>query len=171
MADLSATEFSLVLVVFRVIFGLVFAAHGWGKRKGGIEGTAKWFDSMGMRPGRVHAHLASLTEMAAGLMLALGVLTSFAAAGVVGVMVVAGYTTHRKNGFFIVKGGWEYTFMVALTAVAIAGLGPGDWSIDAALGLDETLNGYVGLAIALALGVAGGVAQLAAFYRPPAEAA
>ena len=89
MADLSATEFSVVLVAFRVIFGLVFAAHGWAKRKGGIEGTANWFDSMGMRPGRVHAHLASLTEIGTGLMLALGVLTSFAAAGVVGVL---GYT-------------------------------------------------------------------------------
>jgi putative oxidoreductase len=169
VSDLTATEFSLVLLVFRVIFGLVFASHGWAKRKGGLDGTARWFDGMGMRPGRLHAQLASLTEIGTGVMLALGVLTSFAAAGVVGVMVVAGYTSHRKNGFFIVKSGWEYTFMVALTAVAIAGLGPGDWSIDAAAGLDEIFNGYVGLAIALALGIAGGIAQLGVFYRPPAE--
>ncbi len=171
MADLTATEFSFVLLAFRVIFGLVFAAHGWAKRKGGIDGTAAWFDSMGMKPGRVHAQLASLTEMGTGIMLALGVLTSFAAAGVVGVMLVAGYTSHRKAGFFIVKSGWEYTFMVALMAAVIAGLGPGDWSIDAGIGLDESLNGFVGLAIALVLGVAGGIGQLAAFYRPPAPAA
>lgn len=167
--DLSSSEFAAVLAAFRIIFGLVFAAHGWGKRKGGIDGTAGWFDSMGMKPGRFHAHAASLTEIGAGLLLAVGFLTSFAAAAVVGVMVVAGYTSHRNNGFFIVKDGWEYTFMTALSAVAIAGLGPGDWSIDEAVGLVDTLNGWVGLAVAIGVGVAAGVGQLAAFYRPPAE--
>lgn len=167
MADLTDFEFSSVMLVFRVIFGLIFAAHGWAKRKGGIDGTAGWFDSIGMRPGRVHAQLASLTEIGAGLLLALGLLTPVAAAAVVGVMVVAGYTSHRDNGFFIVKEGWEYTFVVALVAVAIAGLGPGDASIDAALGIIDELNGFVGVAIALA-GVVVGVAQMALFYRPPA---
>lgn len=170
MADLTANEFSLVLLVLRVLFGLVFASHGLAKRKGGLGGTAAWFDSMGMRPGKVHAQLASLTEIGTGLLLAVGFLTPFAAAGVVGVMVVAGYTTHRKNGFFIVKSGWEYTFMVALMAVAIGGLGAGDWSVDAALDLDETWNGMIGLGIAILLGAAGGIAQLLAFYRPPAKA-
>lgn len=168
MADLTTGEFATVMVVFRVAFGLIFAAHGWAKRSGGIDGTAGWFDSIGMKPGRLHAQIASLTEIGAGLMLAVGFLTPFAAAAVVGVMVVAGYTSHRDNGFFIVKEGWEYTFVVALVAVAIAGLGPGDVSIDAALGLDDSLHGYVGMAIALA-GVAVGVAQMAAFYRPPAK--
>lgn len=168
MADLTPEEFATVMVVFRVAFGLIFAAHGWAKRSGGIEGTAGWFDSIGMKPGRLHAQVASLTEIGAGLMLAVGFLTPVAAAAVVGVMVVAGYTSHRDNGFFIVKEGWEYTFVVALVAVAIAGLGPGDASLDAALGLDDSLNGFVGLAIALA-GVAVGVGQMVVFYRPPAK--
>ncbi|MFT7597471.1 MAG: putative oxidoreductase [Acidimicrobiales bacterium] len=170
MGDLTSTEFGTVLLALRVIFGLVFAGHGWGKCKNGIDGTAGWFDSIGMKPGRVHALLASITEIGAGLMLAAGLLTSFAAAGVVGVMAVAGYTSHRKNGFFIVKDGWEYTFIVALIAVSIAGLGPGKWSIDSALSISDSLNGFVGLAIALVLGVGVGIAQLALFYRPPAEA-
>ena len=169
MGDLTNTEFAAVLLVFRVVFGLVFAAHGVAKRKGGIDGTAGWFDSLGMRPGRLHAQLASLTEIVSGLLLALGFLTSFAAAAVVGVMVVAGYTVHRKEGFFIVKNGWEYTFMVSLMAVLIAGVGPGDWSVDAGIDLADTLNGWVGLAIAVGVGVVGGVGQIVAFYRPPAD--
>jgi putative oxidoreductase len=167
MTSLTDTEFALIALVFRVVFGLVFAAHGWAKRKNGIDGTAAWFDSIGMKPGRLHAQAASLTEIGAGLLLALGFLTSFAAAAVVGVMVVAGYTSHRKNGFFIVKDGWEYTFMVAITAVFIAGVGPGDWSLDEALGLADGFNGFVGVAVAIGVGVVAGIAQLATFYRPP----
>lgn len=165
---LEQTEFDVVMATFRVIFGLVFAAHGWAKRfsGGGIDGTAGWFDSIGMRPGRMHANLASTMEMLTGVLLVVGLLTPFAAAGIVGIMVVAGWTVHRDKGFFIVGEGWEYTFMVALSAVAIAGLGPGRLSIDQGLGLADDLNGWVGLAIALVLGTAGGVAQLVLFYRP-----
>ncbi len=127
MNDLATTDFNVVLLVFRVLFGLTFAAHGYAKRfQGGrLAGTAKWFDSMGMRPGRIHAEIASLAEIGAGLGLALGLFTPLAAAACVGVMVVAGYTVHRGK-FFIVKDGWEYTFVVALIAVTIAGLGPGE---------------------------------------------
>ncbi len=170
---LDQTEFDAVMAAFRVIFGLVFAAHGWAKRfsGGGIDGTAGWFDSMGMRPGKVHANLASGTEMLTGVMLAVGLLTPFAAAGIIGVMVVAGWTVHRNDGFFIVSNGWEYTFIVGLIAAAIAGLGPGRWSIDQGLGLADDLNGWTGLAIALVLGIVGGVAQIVLFYKPdPAPA-
>lgn len=165
---LEQTEFDLVMAGFRVIFGLVFAAHGWAKRfsGGGLEGTAGWFESIGMKPGRLHAQLASGTEMLAGVMLALGLLTPFAAAGIIGVMVVAGWVVHRSHGFFIVGNGWEYTFMVGLMALAVAGLGPGRWSVDRALGIVDELSGWVGLAIAVILGIGAGVGQLALFYRP-----
>ncbi len=166
MADLSATYFSTIILVFRVVFGLVFAGHGWGKRKGGIDGAAKSFESKGIRPGRVHAQLASLTEIGTGLMIAFGLLLPFAAAGVVGVMVVAGWTL-RNNGFWILNQGWEYTLMLALTAALLAGLGAGDYSLDAVFDLVDPLNGLVGVALALGIGVMAGVGHLAAFYRPP----
>lgn len=168
MNDLTGTEFDLVLAILRVAFGLTFAAHGYAKffQGGRIAGTAGWFDSMGMKPGRVHAVLAASTEMASGIALAVGLFTPFAAAAVIGVMVVAGYTVHRGT-FFIVKNGWEYTFVVALIAATIAGLGPGEWSLDHVLGLVDPLNGVVGLLIAVGVGVAGGIGQIAVFYRPP----
>ncbi|MEZ5376996.1 MAG: DoxX family protein [Acidimicrobiales bacterium] len=170
MSDLATSDFNLIMLVFRVLFGLTFFSHGYAKQfQGGkIAGTAGWFDSMGMKPGKVHAQLAAGTEMGAGLLMALGLVTPLAAAAVVGVMVVAGYTVHRGN-FAVVKNGWEYTFVTALLAVAIAGLGPGEWSIDEALGLTDDVNGLVGAAIALVVGVAAGIGQIAAFYRPPAE--
>ncbi len=169
MGDLSTGEFEVVLVVFRVIFGFVFALHGWGKVKNGIGGTAGWFDSIGMKPGRLHAIAAASTEIGTGVLMMLGFLTSLAAAGMVGVMVVAGWTVHRHNGFMIVKDGWEYTFMVGLTAVLLAGLGPGGLSVDATLDIADELNGWVGLAVAVGLGVIAGVTQIVVFYRPPAR--
>ncbi len=172
MENLDPNEFDLVVFIFRVLAGLTFAAHGYAKmfRGGKIDGTAGWFDSIGMKPGRLHALAAAIAEMGTGVMLALGFLTPLAAAGMIGVMVVAGWTVHRSSGFFIVSGGWEYTFVVALIAFAVAGLGPGRWSIDHGIGLADSLSGYLGMAIALIAGVGAGVAQLAVFYRPPEPA-
>ena len=163
---MDAPDAALLLV--RVAIGLTVAAHGIPKLKS-LAGTAGWFDSIGMRPGALHARAAGGGEVLAGVFLAAGLLTSFAALGVVALMVVAGWTSHRHNGFFIISEGWEYTFVLAVIAVTIAMLGPGEISIDRALGIDTDLHGWLGGAIALGGGVAGGVAFLAAFYRPPSS--
>jgi len=162
-------EYNAAMLLLRVAFGLTMAAHGYAKvfKGGKLAGTAGWFDSIGMKPGALHARLAAGTEILAGIGLAVGLLTTFSAMGFVGLMLVAGYVVHRSNGFFIVSEGWEYTFILAVAAVGIAMLGPGDWSLDAALDIDRTFDGWVGLAIAGAGGIAAGVAQLATFYRPP----
>ena len=168
-------EMNLAMLILRVGIGLTFAAHGYGKifQGGRIPGTAGWFDSMGMKPGKLHAWMAALTEIGAGLLLALGLFTPLAAAGMVGVMVVAAWTVHRHNGFMIVREGWEYTFVLAVVAACVATLGPMEWSVDNALGIDDDLDGYIGLAIGAGGGVLAGVMQLLVFYRPPkpAEAA
>ena len=168
---MSTNTYNTALLILRVMLGLTIAAHGYGKffTGGRIPGTAGWFDSMGMKPGKVHALMAASTEIGAGLLLAAGLLTSLAAGGIVGLMVVAGYTVHRNNGFFIVKSGWEYNFVLAVVAVAIAIAGPGQWSLDDKLDLATKLDGLVGLLLSAVLGVVAGVGLLAAFYRPPAD--
>ena len=120
------------LLVLRLALGLTLAMHGYNKFFGGgrIPGTAGWFDSIGMKPGLFHARVAASTEIAAGLGLALGLLTPIPAAGFVALMLVAAWTVHRHNGFFIVKEGWEYNLVLAVAAVAIAGTGPGRYSLD-----------------------------------------
>src|SRR5262245_54018967 len=87
------------LLLIRVVAGLTMAAHGYQKffLGGRIAGTGRWFDSMGMRPGRLHALAAASTEIGAGVLLALGLLTSFAGAAFVALMLVAAYTVHRAN--------------------------------------------------------------------------
>jgi putative oxidoreductase len=162
---------NLALLILRVTLGLTMAAHGYNKFFGGgrIPGTAGWFDSMGMRPGKVHAVLAASTEMGAGLAFAAGLFTPLAAAGFVALMIVAAWTVHRKSGFFIVKSGWEYNLVLAVVPACIAGVGPGEWSLDHALKIDDNLWGWRGLLIAFGVGIVAGIGQLVLFYRPPAD--
>jgi putative oxidoreductase len=162
----SATN--LALLVLRAATGLTLAAHGWNKffSGGRLPGTGRWFDSIGMRPGRLNAWLAAGTEVGAGVLLAAGLVTPVSAGGVIGVMVVAGWTVHRSNGFFILKEGWEYVFVLAVAALVVATLGPGEWSLDKALGITDDLAGWSGFWLALILGVGGAILQLAAFWRP-----
>ena len=160
---------NLALLLLRVSLGLMMAYHGYNKIKGGLAGTAGWFDSIGMKPGRLHAAMAAGTEIGSGLLLALGLLHGPAAAAMVAVMVVAGWSVHRNNGFLILNEGWEYVFIIAVAATALAALGPGDWSVDAALGLADDLDGWVGFGLAVG-GVIAGIGQLAIFFRPPPSA-
>ena len=170
----TAMSIDMGLMALRASLGMMIFVHGYNKafRGGRIAGTGRWFQSMGMRPGVVHAALAAYTEMAVGVMLVIGLLTQVAAAGLIGVMVVAYWTVHRGKGFMITGEGWEYVALIALTSLVCATLGPGRVSVDGALDIAERLQGWSGAGIALLLGVGSGMAQLLLFYRPssPAEA-
>ncbi|MGH9007722.1 MAG: DoxX family protein [Acidimicrobiales bacterium] len=165
---------ALALLVLRVSVGGVFMAHGINHIYGGgkIAGTAGWFESLGMKPGRLHAWTASLTEVGASGLLFLGLLTPVAAAGVIGVMLVAWITNHRKNGFFIFRPGegYEYVMTLTLMGVVISIIGPGEWSLDNATGLINHITGWIGLAIGLGAGAGGALALLAGFWRPEPKA-
>jgi putative oxidoreductase len=177
LADIAAEDLgsfddmSIGLLILRVITGVSVAAHGWNKFFGGgkIPGTARWFESMGMRPnGKVHAVLAASTELGGGLLFALGFLTPLAAAAIVGLMIVAGWTTHRENGFFIVKSGWEYNLILATIAIGVATLGPGRYSLDWIIGIEASFQPMLGLAVSAGLGALAGIGLLVTCYRPPA---
>ena len=132
---------NLALLGLRLILGAVMLAHGINHIIGGgkIAGTGRWFESLGMKPGPLHAWLASLTEVGAGVMLVLGLLTPLACAGVLGVMLVALITNHWKNGFFIFRPGegYEYVLTLIVVSLCLALLGSGEWSVDDAAGDDR----------------------------------
>lgn len=164
-------QLSFGLLLLRLCIGLFLAAHGVNKvaGPGGLDGTARWFGSIGMRWPRWQARLAASTEIGAGLMFAAGLLTPLAAAGIVGVMLVATVVAHWKVGFFIFRPGqgWEYVVTIAVVAFAVGTMGAGEWSLDEVL--DLHLDDWWGAVVAGGLGVAGAVLQLAVSYRPPRE--
>ena len=171
MEPLDVDAVNTVLLGLRVAAGLMLFAHGWNHlvrvRQG--SGVADWFESMGLRPGPMHAWLVTLTELGAGPLLVVGLLTPLAAAGLVGVAVVAWITNHRKAGFFVFRRpteGWEYVMILTVLGIALGALGPGEWSLDHALDLATDLDGWTGLAIAGGAGIGGGLLLLAVFWRP-----
>ena len=164
-----STTFSVCVLLMRVMLGGMIAAHGLNKFFGGgkIAGTTAWFDSMGMRPAKANALMAATTEVGAGVLLIIGLLTPLACAALVSLMVVAIITVHYKNGFFVFNPGQgiEYCLVVAVMAVALGGLGAGKFSVDHAAKV-WTLRPSAGLAVAAVVGIGGALLQLAACYRP-----
>src|SRR5678815_1050474 len=92
--DGGQNDMDIGLLVLRLAVGLTMAAHGGQKLFGwfggyGIAGTGGFLESLGFRPGKVHAGLAGTAELLGGLLIALGLLTPVGAALVIAVMVVA----------------------------------------------------------------------------------
>lgn len=166
------TAFDTALLILRLWLGIVMLAHGFNHARS-IDSTASWFESKGFRQPKLNARASAAGELAIGLGIATGLLTAFAAAGLIATMTVAFGSIHRFAGFFVFKRpdeGYEYVATLAVAALVLAIIGPGGASLDAAFSLDGTFDGWAGLVIGLA-GVAAGAGQLAAFWRKPADVA
>lgn len=158
----------LGLTALRWVVGSLFFGHGTQKLFGwfggpGPEATAESFEKMGLRPGRRHATAAGAGEAGGGALVALGLFTPAAAATLIGVMSTAIRKVHFKNGVWAGQGGYEYNLVLMAAMVALADVGPGDLSLDNALGIEVK-----GPLVAL-LALAGGVAGSAILTRPQPE--
>lgn len=156
------------ILVARVWAGVVMLAHGLNHART-LDGTTNWFAKVGYKSPQMNARLSAASELAIGLGLITGVLTSFAVGGLVATMTVAFWSIHRFAGFFVFHRpdeGYEYVVTLALLALVIAVVGPGPVSGDALLGIEDTFNGGTGALIA-GLGIVVGAGQLAVFWRKP----
>jgi putative oxidoreductase len=158
----------------RVALGITMIAHGYNHAFGGgkLPGTTRWFASIGIEPARVHALLATVTELGCGVLLILGLFTPLAAAGVAGTLFVALISNHIKNGFFIFRPGegYEYVLFIILTAFGLGALGGGKYSIDYKLvsHFHGWLYGGKGLLVTL-VGIVFGALLLITCWTPPAK--
>ena len=130
----------LGLLALRLVLGAVFLAHGAQKAFGafggpGFEGAAGFIGSIGFRRARFWTALAVGGELAAGFLFLLGLLTPLAGLLVLATMAVAIAKVHGPKGFFVQDGGYEYNLVLIVTALAVAAIGPGRFSLDYVLGL------------------------------------
>ncbi|MFM8303991.1 MAG: DoxX family protein [Actinomycetota bacterium] len=171
MNDLDA--YNLAALIARLWIGGVFLAHGLRHFKAvrSGPGMADWFDSLGLKNGRLQAMNVTYLEIAAGAALVLGFLTPFSYGGAASIALVALITNHRTNGFwsFLPGEGWEYTGTLTAVCIALGGFGPGEWSLDHALGFSFPFEAGTALLIAAALGILGTAVFLLVFWRPPAK--
>lgn len=129
-------------VVLRVMVGAMFVAHGMQKLfgafgGGGLEGTAGYFESIGLAPGFALAVVVGVIEFAGGLMLIAGALTRYAAVALVAVMLGAIWKVHLANGFFmnwaVTAGrghGVEYSLVIIAALLCLVLTGPGAFSVE-----------------------------------------
>jgi putative oxidoreductase len=147
-------------LMLRATIGGYFFGHGMQKLAGwfgghGLEGTGEFFEQVGLRPGRESALLAGAAEAGGGSLLALGLFTPAAASMLTGVMTNAIRHVHAKNGLWNTDGGVELPAVILAALAALVDSGPGDYSLDEALGIG--LRGPVVAALAMCGGAAAAV--------------
>jgi putative oxidoreductase len=156
----------LGIALLRVVIGALFMGHGLQKLAGwfggyGLDATGGAFESMGLRPGKLHATAAGVAETAGGALVLAGAFTPLGAAMLTGTMTTAIEKVHLQKGVWNQDGGYEYNAVLIAALFAITADGPG------ALALDSERGG-TGWALAeLVAGVAGGLAVAKLATRAP----
>jgi putative oxidoreductase len=132
----AGTDFGLLILRFAV--GGTFFAHGMQKVFGmwggpGITGLARTLEGFGFRQATTLAWVTGITELVAGALLVLGLLTPLAAAGLLAIMINA-VALKFGNGFFIASpagaGAVEFEVLLGLAAAALVLTGPGRIALD-----------------------------------------
>lgn len=131
---------SIALLMLRLVVGLTLTIHGTQKLFGwfagpGLARLRQGFEKQGFKPVWLWASFVILGEVGGGLSVALGFLTPLGAAGIFGTMFMATFKSHRKNGFIVSKGGYEYTLVLMTVSIALGLIGPGSYSLDALFGI------------------------------------
>ncbi|HWP43435.1 MAG TPA: DoxX family protein [Blastocatellia bacterium] len=121
-------------LALRIMVAVIFIAHGAQKLFGifggyGIEGTAQFFEQLGINPGTFWAAIVGLIEFLGGIAVLLGLFTRYAATLLSIVMLVAIFKVHLPNGFFL-PNGIEYAFAMLGANVALLMGGAGEFSLD-----------------------------------------
>lgn len=125
---------SLGLPVLRVVTGLIFAMHGYQKFSGGLEGVTGFLMSLGFPMASVFAVILIAVELLGGIALIVGAFTRVTASLTAIVSVVALFTVHLKNGFFMSTGGYEFILLLLAASIALMVMGAGKWSVDQKMG-------------------------------------
>jgi putative oxidoreductase len=147
-------------LLLRLVVGGLFVGHGTQKLFGwfggqGLDATAQGFEQIGLRPGRRNAIAAGAAEAGGGALLAIGLATPIASSVLTATMLTAIYRVHAKNGPWVTNGGYEYNLVLIAAALALAEVGPGQLSLDAARGEEHSGPGWA--LAALGAGVVGAI--------------
>jgi putative oxidoreductase len=165
-----SAEASGGLLLLRLVIFVIMAFHGTQKLLGwwdggGLDKAEAFFASQGFRPPRLMAAIAGITETTGSLLAGSGLLTVLSVAMLAGVLTNV-TAIHLRNGLDQRRHGFEFELMILAGVAAVGLCGPGDWSLDHALGVPS--RAWLGLA-AIAVGVASGLAIAATRQRQRQE--
>lgn len=112
--------------LLRIVSGLLFACHG----------AQKLLGAFGSGPGVEIASLmglAGIIELFGGILIAIGLFTSWAAFIASGQMACAYFMAHFPKGFWPILNGGELAVLYCFLFLYFATHGAGTWSVAAAL--------------------------------------
>lgn len=119
------------ITALRVVTGIVYMGHGWGKFQG-LDGTAGFFGGLGIPLPEIMAIVVASVETIGGALLVLGFLTRIVSSLQAFVMFIAVITFHLPNGMFG-QGGYEFALLLMAASVCMMLEGGGKASVDSKL--------------------------------------
>jgi putative oxidoreductase len=156
----------LGLLLLRLAVGAVLIGHGVQKMFGlwggsGLAGLRDYLGEVGFRYADILSYVAAGGQIAAGLLLVLGLFTPVAAAGAVAYLVnavlaqaVEAHNEARLSAFL--SDGHEYVVLLLAVTAAVVLVGPGRYALDGGRGWAR--RPFIGSFAALLLGAAAGAA-------------
>ncbi len=153
----------LGLLVLRVALGAWLVSRGLQKVFGwwggpGLQGFKEELAAAGYQHADLLAYLGAGAQVAAGVLLVLGLFTPLAGAVTLAILVNGALTAFHDQGqpALVLGSETEYLLMMSAAAAAVILAGPGRYGLDGGRGWAR--RPFVGSFVALLLGVGGGVA-------------
>jgi putative oxidoreductase len=156
----------LGLLLLRVAVGALLIGHGLQKAFGlwggpGFDGWEQSLTGMGFQHADILTYVATGGQLAAGVLLVLGLFTPVAAAGamayaVTGILAEAMAAHEQARLASFLTDGHEYKVIFVCALAAIILIGPGRYGLDAGRGWAR--RPFIGSFAALVLGIGAGVA-------------
>ena len=156
----------LGLLVLRLVTGVILIAHGLQKAFGwwggpGLDGFATTLADAGYQHSGLLSYLGAGAQIAAGVLLVLGLFTPLAGAVGLGLVVnglIVAVDAQRQEGGVVVLGSdrVEYLLVLCAAMAAVILAGPGRYGFDGGRGWAR--RPFIGSFLALIAGIGGGVA-------------
>jgi putative oxidoreductase len=115
----------IAYTLLRVVAGLMFAVHGAQKLFGFLDGRQMPVGSL--------FWVGGVIELVGGLLIAIGLFTSWAAFIASGEMAVAYFMVHAKDGFWPIQNKGELAVLYCFVFLYMAARGGGRYSVDASM--------------------------------------
>lgn len=124
--------------ILRIITGFIFFMHGWQKiSEFGIQGFTGFLTQLGIPMPGLFAVIVIAIELVGGLALIFGLGTRWVSLVLAVDMLVALFTVHLGNGFFVSANGYELVLVLFGSVMSLAFLGGGSYTLDSQLFTQE----------------------------------
>ena len=135
LAGFYSSVAEIAYTFMRIVVGVMFLMHVWGKFKIGAGAVAaNIMAKNGLEPALTWAYLTMALEVIGGICLVIGLFTRFFGAALAIEMLIALVAVHLPKGYAAGTGGFEYVLLIGAVCFLIAVRGGGLYSVDRMLG-------------------------------------